>query len=124
MLVIRQMIQEGKIQETFPLIELISPSLLEESPKISLMLHAQQYIEYIRSGETLKAIEYAQNHLNKFDKETIYSLNAKGIPVQTSIEVTSHFLRSCLNSFSNIGLDRSNLLYRPRKQRTWTFSQE
>ncbi len=88
LLVIRQLIQEGKIQDAFPVIKLVSPSLLEENPKINLMLHAQQYIEYIRSGDTLKAIEYAQNYLNQFDKETIYSLNAKGIPVQTSIEVT------------------------------------
>ena len=87
MLVIRQLIQEGKIQDVFPVIKLISPTLLEDNPKLSLMLHAQQFIEYIRSGDTFQAIEYAQNHLNQFDKETIYSLNSLGIPVQTSIEV-------------------------------------
>ncbi len=73
----------------FPLIKLASPKLLEENPTILRMLHAQQFIEYIRSGDTIKAIEYASNNLNNSAEEYVYSLNPLGIPIQTPTEVNS-----------------------------------
>ena len=93
LLVIRQFIQEGKIQEALPLIKLVSPKLLEENPVVVLMLNAQQFVEYIRSGDTIKAIEYASNYLNSANGEQVYSLSASGVPLQTPIEVI-HFLMS------------------------------
>ena len=84
---IRQFIQEGKIQDVFPLIKLVSPKLLDENPTMTRMLQAQQFIEYIRSGETIKAIEYASNNLNSSEGEVVYSVSASGLPIQTPTEV-------------------------------------
>lgn len=70
------------------MIKLVSPKLLEEVPTLTQMLHAQQFIEYIRSGDTIKAIEYASNNLSNLEGEYVYSLNALGIPIQTPVEVS------------------------------------
>lgn len=86
------------------------------------MLHAQQYIEYIRNALTLEAIEYAQIHLNQFDKETIYSLDKNGIPSQTPIEVKLLPNQTLFIIFEET--DCTYMLPGTSKKRTWTLLDE
>ena len=87
------------------------PNLLQESPLLLRTLHSQQFIEYIRNKEHIKAIEYAQNNLNNCQNEIIYTLNSKELYQETHIDVNLLLLLLLFIHY-NIGFNGFNLLSR------------
>lgn len=63
------------------------PTLLEERKDLLKMLHAQQFIEYIKIKDYHKAIGYAQKYLASYQKENIYCLDNKGVAQEVPIDV-------------------------------------
>jgi len=83
---IRKYILEGNIQEAINAINKAMPTLLLDNPQLMKILHAQQFIEHIKNKDHVKAIEYAQNNLNNYQTESVYTLDSKGIIQELSID--------------------------------------
>ncbi|KAI8873247.1 hypothetical protein GQ42DRAFT_170766 [Ramicandelaber brevisporus] len=60
---IRSSIQTGNIPEAIEKINDLNPEILDVEPTICFRLHLQYLIELIRNGQTLEAIQYAQEEL-------------------------------------------------------------
>ena len=97
--VLRKIIHEGNITEAFNVINKLFPTLLKENTSLLKMLHVQQFIEYIKSKDHVKAIEYAQTHLNTFQNDMVTTINSKGQIQESIIDVTIYKFPNFINIY-------------------------
>ncbi len=62
-MVIRSAIQSGNIDDAIDRINELDPEILDTNPKLFFHLQQQKLIEYIRSGDIIQALEFAQEQL-------------------------------------------------------------
>ncbi|KAG8733847.1 hypothetical protein FRC12_018725 [Ceratobasidium sp. 428] len=62
-MVIRDAVQRGDIQEAIQHVNEFNPEILDANPALYFHLQQQRLIEYIRSGQTSEALQFAQSEL-------------------------------------------------------------
>ncbi|KAF9347773.1 hypothetical protein BGX34_002893 [Mortierella sp. NVP85] len=62
-MIIRTAIQRGNIEEAIHLVNDLNPEILDTNPRLFFHLQQQRLIEYIREGNIIKALQFAQEEL-------------------------------------------------------------
>ncbi len=68
---IRNAIQTGHIDQAVMLLNNLNPDILETNPALYFHLQQQKLIEFIRNGEVMQAIEFAQEELAPRGEENV-----------------------------------------------------
>jgi len=84
---LREIILEGKIADAISYIDKLFKNFVEENKILGKTLAIQQFIEYIREKDVVKAIQHSQTKLTQFQNESVYSLSNKGIMKEVPIDV-------------------------------------
>lgn len=83
---LREIILEGKIADAISYIDKLFKNFVEENKILGKTLAIQQFIEYIREKDVVKAIQHSQTKLTQFQNESVYSLSNKGIMKEVPID--------------------------------------
>ncbi|KAI7824742.1 CTLH/CRA C-terminal to lish motif domain-containing protein [Gamsiella multidivaricata] len=62
-MVVRTAIQRGNIEEAIERVNDLNPEILDTNPKLFFHLQQQRLIEFIREGQIMEALEFAQEEL-------------------------------------------------------------
>lgn len=84
--ILRQLIRNGDIDSVFCKLREWYPQILQSDTSVlCFLLHSQRFIEYIRAGDLLEAVNYARTELNKF-----FSINPLNILLEDIIALLAY----------------------------------
>lgn len=68
---LKNLILNGNLEEAISLLNLECPRIYHERPDILTELHIQAFLEYIKSSQPIKALEYGQKYLSRLSSHPV-----------------------------------------------------